>query len=308
MSDSFAVFVVRRAFAALAITVAIAAITFTMLRLLAPWGFDEGQSVVEGLVRYLEGVFLHLDFGTSVQRPFQPVRDVLADALPADLALLLGAMVFGVGLGVLGGVACARRPRSPLSRLLEVVAAVSLCAPVYFVGLLVIYVFGPSVGGPVPVFLVTVNSYASLTDDPLQWLHALLVPWIVAGLPLAAMALRMVRATMPEALQEDYARTALAKGLTPRAIAYRHALPVALPPTLSLAGSYAPMLIANVVLVEAVFGIPGVYRVLPSAMENGNFPVLIAVTIAGAVFVVFCNMIADIALAAIDPRVRLTRR
>jgi peptide/nickel transport system permease protein len=308
MSDSFAVFVVRRVFAALAITVAIAAITFTMLRLLAPWGFDEGQSVFEGLVRYLERVFLHLDFGTSVQRPFQPVREVLADALPADVALLLGAMVFGVGLGVLGGVVCARRPRSLLSRLLEVLAAVCLCAPVYFVGLLVIYVFGPSVGGPVPVFLVTVNSYASLTDDPLQWLHSLLVPWIVAGLPLAAMALRMVRATMPEALQEDYARTALAKGLTPRAIAYRHALPVALPPTLSLAGSYAPMLIANVVLVEAVFGIPGVYRVLPSAMENGNFPVLIAVTIAGAVFVVFCNMVADIALAAIDPRVRLTRQ
>jgi peptide/nickel transport system permease protein len=308
MSDSFAVFVVRRVLAAFAITVAIAAITFTMLRLLAPWGFDETQSVFEGLVRYLEAVFLHLDFGISRQRPFLPVKDVLADALPADVSLLLGAMVFGVGVGVLGGVVCSRRPRSVVARLLEVLAALFLCAPVYFVGLLVIFVFGPSVGGPVPVFLVTVNSYAGLTEDPLQWLHALLVPWIVAGLPLAAMSLRMVRGTMPEALQEDYARTALAKGLTPRTIAYRHALPVALPPTLSLAGSYAPMLIANVVLVEAVFGIPGVYSLIPAAMENANFPILIALTVVGAVFVVFCNAVADIALAAIDPRVRFTRR
>jgi peptide/nickel transport system permease protein len=308
MSDSFAVFVARRVFAAFAITVAIAAITFTMLRLLAPWGFDEGQSVFEGLVRYLEAVFLHLDFGTSRQRPFLPVRDVLADALPADVSLLFGAMAFGVGLGVLGGVVCARRPRSWVSRLLEGLAAVALCAPVYFVGLLVIYVFSPSVGGPVPVFMVTVNSYVGLTEDPLQWLHALVVPWIVAGLPLAAMSLRMVRATMPEALTEDYARTALAKGLSPRAIAYRHALPIALPPTLTLAGSYTPMLIANVVLVEAVFGIPGIYRLIPGAMENGNFPVLMALTVVGAVFVVFCNAVADVALAAIDPRVRLTKR
>src|SRR4051794_41982445 len=110
MSDSFAVFVARRVFAAFAITLAIAAITFTMLRLLAPWGFDEGQSVFEGLVRYLQAVFLHLDFGISRQRPFEPVRDVLAGSLPADVALLAGALVFGLGLGVVGGGVCARPP------------------------------------------------------------------------------------------------------------------------------------------------------------------------------------------------------
>jgi peptide/nickel transport system permease protein len=207
---------------------------------------------------------------------------------------------------VLGGVVCVRRPRSFVSRALEVFAAVALCAPVYFVGLMVIFVFGPSVGGPIPVFLVTVNTYVGLTEDPLTWLHALLVPWIVAGLPLAAMSLRMVRGTMPEAMEQDYVRTAVAKGVGPRRIAWRHALPIALPPTVSLAGSYAPMLIANVVLVEAVFGIPGAYRLIPGAMENGNFPVLMALTIVGSVFVVFCNAAADVALAAIDPRVRLT--
>ena len=137
-----------------------------------------------------------------------------------------------------------------------------------------------------PVFLVSPNTYAAFSEDPARWLRALLVPWVVAGLPLAAMTLRMVRATFPEVLAEDYVRTARGKGLAPRRIALRHTLPVALPPTFSLAGAYVPMLIANVILVEAVFGIPGLYRLIPSAIDNANFPVLQAIVVVGTVIVV----------------------
>src|SRR4051812_13338521 len=143
MSDSFAVFVVRRAVAAVAIMVAVAAITFLMLRLLAPWGFDPEQSALGGLADYLNRVFFHLDLGISRQRPFLPVKDVLADALPADIALLVGAMVSGLLLGVYGGVLCVRHEGTWIARLLEFLAAIFLCAPVYFVGLMVIFVFGP---------------------------------------------------------------------------------------------------------------------------------------------------------------------
>ena len=108
-----------------------------------------------------------------------------------------------------------------------------------------------------------------LPDDPARWLRALFVPWIVAGLPLAAMSLRMVRATFPEVLAEDYVRTAAGKGLAPRRITLRHALPVAVPPALSLVGAYAPMLLANVILVEAVFGIPGLYRLSQRRSTTG---------------------------------------
>ena len=83
-----------------------------------------------------------------------------------------------------------------------------------------------------------------------------------------------------------------------------HTLPVALPPTVSLAGAYAPMLLANVILVEAVFGIPGIYRLIPSALDTHNFPVLQAIVIVGAIFVVVFNLLVDLCLTAIDPRIR----
>jgi peptide/nickel transport system permease protein len=303
VSDSFPLFLVRRTLAAVVIMVAIAAITFLMLRLLAPWGFDEG-SPLGALWRYLRDVFLHADLGRSRQQPFQPVLTVLREALPADLALFAGALVAGVVLGIYGGVICVRRRGTWIARLLEALAALFLCAPVYFVALMVLFLFAPAIHPPLPLFFVAPNAYHGLTDDPLLWLRALFVPWIIAGLPLASMCLRMVRATMPEALEEDFVRTARAKGIEARRIATRHALPLALAPTFSLAGAYAPTLLANVILVEAVFGIPGMYRLMPSAMDNANFPLLMGIVIVGAVFVVVCNALADITLAAIDPRVR----
>jgi peptide/nickel transport system permease protein len=303
VSDSFAIFLVRRAIAAVLITVAVAGITFLILRLLAPWGFDETSPFV-AVVRYLRDAFLHGDLGLSREPPFRPVTTELRESLPADVALFVGAMVAGVSLGIYGGVICVRRRGTWVARLLQALAALFLCAPVYFVALMVLFLFAPAIHPPIPVFFVAPNSYQGLTDAPLEWLRALFVPWIVAGLPLASMCLRMVRATMYEAIDEDFVRTARAKGIEPRRIAFRHALPLALAPTFSLAGAYAPTLLANVVLVEAVFGIPGMYQRMPGAMDNANFPLLMGIVMVGAVFVVVANALADITLAAIDPRVR----
>ena len=306
MSDSFAVYAARRALAVVFVSVALSALTFVMLRVLTPESFPETRALHVALVDYLGDVFLHGDFGVSTQRPFLPVRTLLAEAIPADLSLLVGAMIVGPLLGIAGGTVCAQRPGSWVARGLEAVAAVFLCAPVYFVGFLTVLLFSPSVGAPFPVFLVTVNTYAGLTDDPVAWVRALVVPWLVAGLPLAAMCLRMVRSTLPEVFTQDYVRTATAKGLAPRRIMLRHTLPVALPATISLVGAYVPILIANVILVEAVFGIPGIYRLIPGAVDARNFPVLQAIVIVASILVVVSNAIADILLAALDPRVRLT--
>jgi peptide/nickel transport system permease protein len=231
MSESFAAFAARRALAAVLVMMAVSALTFVLLRVLAPAAFAGERSLPVELAAYLERAFLQLDFGTSSQQPFRPVATMLGDALPADLALVAGSIAVGLALGLAGGTVCALRPRTLLARALEAAAAVLVCAPVYVVGMVAILLFSPSVGAPVPVFLVAPNSYVGLTDDPAAWLRALIVPWIVAGLPLAAMALRMVRATFPEALAEDFVRTAAAKGLGPRRISVRHALPVAMPPT-----------------------------------------------------------------------------
>jgi peptide/nickel transport system permease protein len=303
-SDSFTAFAARRAIAAVLVTVTVTSLTFVMLRVLTPENFAGERAVPVELVSYLERVFLHWDLGFSTQRPFGSVAGMLAAALPADLALFVGAVVAGLALGIVGGVVCALRPRTVLSRCLEACAAVLVCAPVYVVGMIAILLFAPAVDAPVPVFLVSPNTYVPFSDDPARWLRALLVPWIVAGLPLAAMVLRMVRATFPEVLAEDYVRTAAGKGIGPRRIAFRHVLPIAVPPALTLTGAYAPMLIANVILIEAVFGIPGLYRLIPSAIDNANFPVLQAMVVVGTVIVVVSNAIVDVALSALDPRVR----
>ena len=304
MSDSFAVYVARRALAVVAVAVTLSAVTFLMLHLLTPESFDDPRPVHVELFTYLRDVFLRADFGISTQQPFLPVRSMLGDAIPADLSLLVGAMAVGSVMGVLGGTICARRPGTFVARALQVLAAIFLCAPVYFVGFLVILLFAPSVGAPIPIPLVTVNTYQGLGEDPAAWLRALIVPWFVAGLPLAAQCLRMVRATLPEVVAEDYVRTATAKGLAPRRITFLHTLPVALPPTLALIGTYIPLMLTNVILVEAVFGIPGIYRLIPSAVDGRNFPVLMAIVIVASVLVVVFNAIADVLQAALDPRVR----
>lgn len=303
MRDSFAVFLARRLVAAVAVAVAASALTFVMLHVLTPESFDDTRPLPVALWHFLVGVFLHADFGSSRQPPFRPVIDMLGDALSADISVLVGALVVGFWLGAVGGVICVRRG-GVVSAVLQFVATVLLCAPVYVVGLLIILVFSPSVGAPVPIFLVEPNTYQPLLEDPLRWLRALIVPWFVAGAPLAGMTLRMVRATLPEVNDQDFMRTAVGKGLPARRITVRHALPVAVPSALSLAGSYVPLLLGNVVLVEGVFGIPGVWRYIPRALENGDFNLLQALVVIGAVFVVVSNTVVDVTLAAIDPRVR----
>jgi peptide/nickel transport system permease protein len=304
VSDSFAVYLARRALAVIGVSVTLSAVTFLMMHLLTPESFADPRPLHVELLAYLRDVFLRGDFGDSTQRPFLPVRSMLADALPADVALLVGAMLVGSVLGIAGGTVCARRPGTFAARVLQALAALFVCAPVYFVGFLVILLFAPNVGAPIPIPLVTVNTYRGLGDDPLEWLRSLLVPWFVAGLPLAALCLRMIRGTLPEVLSEDYVRTATAKGVSPRRVTLLHTLPVALPATLALIGTYVPILLANVILVEAVFGIPGIYRLIPGAVDSRNFPVLMAIVIVGSVLVVVANAIADVLQAALDPRVR----
>jgi peptide/nickel transport system permease protein len=304
MPGSFAVFVMRRAAAAVVVSVAVSALTFVTIHGLSPQSFPGSRALPLELGDYLRRAFLHADLGVSWGRPQRPVLSLIGDALPADLSLVAGALVVGAGGGVAAGAVCASRPGTALSAALQFAGTVLLCAPVYVVGLLLILAFAPSVGAPVPIGLVAPNTYVGLAHDPLSWLRALVVPWFVAGAPLAGMCLRMTRATLPEALEADYVRTAAAKGLSPRRITALHSLPVALAPTISLVGAYVPLLVGNVVLVEAVFGIPGIYRLIPNALDQGNFPLLQGIVIVGAVFVVISNAIVDVALAALDPRVR----
>jgi peptide/nickel transport system permease protein len=211
--------------------------------------------------------------------------------------------VLGTAAGMAGGAVCARRPGSIVTRVLEAAAAFFVIAPVYWVGLMLILGFGADFGViPIPGFVI--NQYAGLTHDPVKWLQALIVPWIVLGLPLAALCLRMTRAAMVDVADEEYLRTALAKGLRERTVNRRHALPAASSPVLTLVGVNMATLVTNVVLIEHAFSIPGVFRFTTQAMDDGNFPLLQGMTLAAAVMVVGANLVVDVIHAVIDPTIR----
>jgi peptide/nickel transport system permease protein len=302
---SLPVFILTRLASVVVVVVSVAVVTFLMLHVLRPeaWPLDPRPLHVE-LGDYLQRVFLHLDFGTSWDRRQTPVWQMLEKGVPADVSLLVGGLVIGSVAGMAGGAFCATHPRSPVTRVLQALAAFFLIAPVYWVGLMLILAFGAEFG-VVPIPFFRTNVYAHVWEDPGAWLQALVVPWFVLGAPLAALCLRMTRATMTEVLDEDYLRTARAKGLTSGAVARRHALPAASSPVLTLIGVNMATLLTNIVLIEHAFSIPGVFRLTTEAMSDGNFPLLQGMTIVGAVLVVVANLAVDVVHALVDPRVRL---
>jgi peptide/nickel transport system permease protein len=304
MSGSYLTFAMRRLAAAGLIAVLVSAITFLMLHVLRPEAFFDPRPLPSQLVDYLWSAFTRFDLGTSYQPPFRPVGDLIRERMWADISLFAGAAAFGVAAGMAGGVYCARRPRSLRARLLAMLAMVALCAPVYWVALVTILLFGKGIGVIVGLGFVDTGIYRSFGSDPVRWFGSLLVPWIVAGLPLAAICLRLTEASMIEAGDTEFIRTALGKGLSERRVAIRHALPAAAVPTISFAGAYTPLLVGNALLVEQVFNIPGVFRYTPGAISNGDFPLLQGMIIVSAVLVVLGNLAADLVLARLDPRVR----
>jgi peptide/nickel transport system permease protein len=304
MSGSYLTFAVRRILAAAFIAVLVSAITFAMLHVLRPESFLDPRPLPTQLGDYLWGAFTSFDLGNSRQPPFRPVADLIRERMWADFSLFAGAAVFGVAAGMAGGVYCARRAGTWRARTVSSLAMVALCAPVYWVALIVMLLFGEGVGSIAQIPIIDTGLYEPFFSNPVAWFGSLLVPWIVAGLPLAAMCLRLTTASMIDNADADFLRTALGKGLSERRVAVRHALPYAASPTISFAGSYATLLVGNALLVEQIFNIPGVFRYTPGAISNGDFELLQGMVIVGAVLVVLGNLIADLLLARLDPRIR----
>ncbi len=298
--------VLRRLASAVLVMVAVAAITFTMLHVLRPEAFPDPRPLGTQLLEYLRGVFLHFQFGEIRDAP-PGERDIglaLRRALGSSLWLLAGGVVVGVAVGISAGMVAAARRGSVLARVIEVAAIIALCAPVYWVGLMLQVLFAP-VGGAVDAPIdIRSGNYAPLTDDPKQWLDGLIVPWLVLAGPLAGMCVRMMRSSTIEALEHDFIRTARAKGLRQRTVLRRHVLPAGAAPTVSLSGAQMPLMITNLVLVEQIFNIPGVFRYTTDAMNNGEFEILQALVIVGAFLVVIGNLLVDLLLTWLDPRIR----
>jgi peptide/nickel transport system permease protein len=303
MGGSLAKFLVLRLLSVAGVVVMVTALTWLSIHVLRPEPFaGDPRSLPVQLADYLKDAFLHFDLGNSWQGSQAPVSGLLREGLPADLWLLGGGMVFGLLTGLAAGTYVGARPRTLLSRVIETVAMVFLCAPVYVVGLALLLLFGIGIAlGPLGFIPL---KYVPFEESPLRWLGSLIVPWIVLGLPLAGVCTRMMNSSMREILHEEFIRTALSKGISEPRMLRRHAAPAAAAPVLTLAGVTVPVMVTNMVLVELTFSIPGVFQNVRASMQNADFPVVQGTVIAAAFLVAIASLAVDVALAWLDPRIR----
>jgi peptide/nickel transport system permease protein len=288
-------------------------ITYGVPRVLRP-DLYPGEQFLSGVAHDLDRAFLHLDFGCAgILAGCPPIHDLWVDGLVWDLWLLAGALVVGTAGGIFAGVYCAVHAGSRGARLLETAAMVAYCAPVFFVGLFVLWLFNPIYGRiPLPAFFDAEPKWINPWDAPWDWFRQLLVPWIVLGAPLGAMCLRLTLAETREAMDEDFVRTAAAKGLGPGAVVRRHAAPLSYPGTFSFVGVSAPLIITNMVLVERTLSVPGFFKYTWRAAGHANplrepvpdFPLLCALGLWAAVLLIVLGLVADGIVALFDPRVR----
>lgn len=239
------------------------------------------------------------DLGYSI-RTGRPVLVEIAQRLPATLELALAAAAIAVAVGLPLGVVSALHPRSRLDLGVRVAGLIGLSLPSFWLGTLLIVLFSlylrwmPNTGG-----------YVDLAQDPLANLQFLIFPAVTLGLALAAATMRMTRSAMLDVLGADYVRTARAKGLAPNVVLRRHALKNALIVVVTLLGIQAGQLLGGAVVVEEVFSVPGVGRMLLNAILQRDYALVQGTVLVIALLFVVLNIVIDVLYGYLDPRIRL---
>lgn len=251
-------------------------------------------------VDYMSDVVTKFDF----QRSFvtnEPVRDLILDRLPVTMFLVGGAVVFWLFIGLSIGMISAVKRGTLLDRLAMGGALVAISAPVYWLGLVSLYLFSKDLGR-FPL-LPGSGAYDNATGF-FGHAHALLMPWIVLSTAFAAVYARLLRANLLESMSEDYIRTARAKGLSEKRVIIRHATRSAITPIVTILGIDVGVLLGGAILTETVFNIPGIGRAAFDAINRGDLVTIQGTVLFLAFGVAFLTLVVDIAYAFLDPRVR----
>jgi peptide/nickel transport system permease protein len=251
--------------------------------------------------RYMKGLVLHFDFGYSYQNNIS-VKEQIFDRLPATASLAVGAAVIWLVIGISVGTISAIKRRSLFDRVAMGGALVGISAPVYWLGLLSLYLFANDIG-KIKIFPGS-GSYVPLSQDPTKWFTSLILPWFVLAASFAAFYARLLRGNLIDLMSEDYIRTARATGLRERRVVLRHGIRSAITPIVTAAGLDIGILLGGAILTESVFNIPGVGRLAYDSIQQSDLPMIQGTVLLGAFFIVMMNLVVDIAYAFIDPRVR----
>jgi peptide/nickel transport system permease protein len=250
---------------------------------------------------YMKNIILHGNFGYSYYSG-QSVISLIKDRLPATLSLTLGAAVLWLLAGIPVGIISAVKRRTVLDRGAMGTALFFVSMPVYWLGLIVLFLFASDIG-KFPI-LPGANSYVGITTDAGKWFTSLLLPWFVLAATEAAIYSRLLRGSLIETMGEDYIRTARAKGLPERTVVWRHGVRAAITPVITVLGLDIGALLGGAVLTETVFDIPGIGRLNYEAIIHSDFPIVQGTVLLAAMFIVVANIVVDIAYAYLDPRVR----
>jgi len=262
------------------------------------WGFDRPLHVQ--YLRYWGGV-LHGDLGSSI-RMHETVTRLIAERYPYTLALALTALVCGIALSLPAGVWAAVRRGRAADRVLSVVSLFGLSVPGLALGPVLILVFSIKLGW-LPVSGANAGGSAAGGWMAIDWRN-LVLPAAAMGASLAAILTRMVRTAMLEELNQDYIRTARAKGLTERAVVWRHALPNALVPIVTVVGLQFGALLAGAIVTETIFSWPGLGRLVVSAIANRDYALVQGCLLSIGLTYVLVNLMTDVVYRWINPRMR----
>jgi peptide/nickel transport system permease protein len=254
---------------------------------------------------YMKQLVLHGNLGYSYQNNIS-VKQQIQDRLPASISVAIGAAVIFLITGIAVGIISAIRRRTLLDRATMGASLVAISAPVYWLGLVALYLFAADIGKfPIP-FLKGAGSYVPFSQDPSIWFQSLLLPWLVLAASFSALYARLLRANLIETMSEDYIRTARAKGLSERRVVFRHGLRSAITPIVTAAGLDIGVLLGGTILVETVFNIPGIGRLAYDSIQNSDLPMIQGTVLIGAFFIIIANLVVDVLYAFLDPRVRYT--
>ena len=313
-------FLLRRILAVLPVLFVVSLVVFLILRLAPgdPAAVIAGNSATNEDIAKIQ-VQLGLDRSIPVQygiwmgNVFQgdlgfsyylnkPVTELIAQRVEPTLSLAFGTVILAILIAVPLGTLAAWRMGGWLDRLLSGFSVAGFSVPVFVIGYLLIYFFA------IRLEWLPVQGYKSLSGPsaagPWAWLRQLILPWMTLAMIYVALIARVTRASVSEALTEDYIRTARAKGITESAVLLRHALANAAVPIVTVVGIGIALLIGGVVVTETVYAIPGLGSLTVDAVLNRDFPVIQGLVLLFSVSYVLINLLVDLSYLVLDPRIR----
>jgi peptide/nickel transport system permease protein len=269
-------------------------------------GLDKPVVVQYG--RFLRRLVVDRSLGTSFATG-QSMNQRIGEAAPVTASLVFGGAVLWVMIGLMVGIFSALKPRSLLDRGAMVFVLIGVSAHPVWIGLIFSYFFGYR------WHLTPIANYANffgapadsgLPGGPWQWFYHMILPWCTFALLFAALYVRMIRANVMETLNEDFVRTARAKGAPERRVLFSHVLRNALLPVVTMLGMDIGIALGGAIFTESVYQLPGLGQTAVIAIQNKDLATLQAVVVFATVAILFFNLVVDLLYAWIDPRIRLT--